>query len=61
MYSLNDLSLEIDQVIEQMDSAARLHPDWITQAVLNRHPDSHGADRDFYTVVGRAGGRGPEQ
>ena len=61
MYSLNDLSLEIDQVIEQMESAPRLYPDWITQAVLNRHPPIDGADRDCCTVVGRAGAHGPEQ
>lgn len=56
MYSPADLQQEIEKVIEHMEAqnAARLHPDWITQAVMNRHPDVDGEDADFYQCCSRA-------
>lgn len=55
MYSQTDLSREIDDVILDLESsgAPRLHPDWITQTVLDRHADIEGEDADFYLCVGR--------
>lgn len=56
MYSLKDLTAEIEQVIEDFENhnERRLHPDWITTAVMNRHPDVEGADADFYRVMSRS-------
>ena len=56
MYSLTDLQHEIEKTIERMEAQneARLHPDWITQAVMNQHPDVDGGDADFYECCSRA-------
>jgi len=57
MYSLSTLNQEIQTVIEEMESHSRLHPDWITQAVIARHPDVDGNDSDFYQCCTRSGVR----
>jgi len=56
MYSTADLTAEIELVIEQLEAnhARKLHPDWITQAVMYRHTGIDGEDADFYQCVGRA-------
>lgn len=56
MYSLKDLTTEIEQVIEDFDARneRRLHPDWITTAVMDLHQDVSGDDADFYRIVSRA-------
>ncbi len=54
MYSLSDLTTEIEHVIETMEGEPRLHPDWIAQAVMQRHPCIEGEDREFYFMLARA-------
>ena len=54
MYSLSDLKQEIEQTIHSMESQSRLHPEWITQAVMSRHSDLDGEDSDFYQCCTRA-------
>lgn len=56
MYSTADLYREIDEEIVSLESqnAPRLHPDWIAQSVLARHPDIAGDDTAFYVCAGRA-------
>lgn len=56
MFTTAQLTQEIEQVIRTLedDNARALHPEWITQAVVNLHPDVDGADADFWRVVGRA-------
>lgn len=58
MYSLNDLTNEISQILSEMESESRWHPDWITQKVINLHPDIEGKDKDFYTITSRTMIRG---
>jgi hypothetical protein len=55
MYSMSDLTSEIEQVVEGLEhmAAPRLDRDWITQAVMAKHPDVEGADADFYACVSR--------
>lgn len=55
-YTSAQLTQEIEQVIAQFEaeSARALHPEWITQAVVQRHPDVAGVDAEFWRVVGRA-------
>lgn len=55
-YTFAQLTQEIEQVIEQFEAsnARSLHPDWITQAVVDRHLEVDGEDADFWRVVGRA-------
>lgn len=54
MYSLSDLKQEIEQTISAMESQSRLHPEWITQAVMSKHSDVEGNDTDFYQCCARA-------
>ena len=54
MYSLSDLKQEIEQTIHAMESQSRLHPEWITQAVMSKHSDVDGDDCDFYQCCARA-------
>jgi len=56
MYSMNDLTVEIEQIIEAFEQTneRRLHPEYITNAVIDRHPDVSGADAEFYRVMSRA-------
>jgi hypothetical protein len=48
MFNTNDLNCEIDEVIEA--TVGKKHPDWITEAVMQRHNPPDGEDRDFYLV-----------
>ncbi len=55
MYSATDLTREIEQAIEQFENASerRLHPEWITQSVMERHTAIDGDDCDFYRLTAR--------
>lgn len=57
MYTLSELTREIEKTIEYFETQneRRLHPDWITQSVIDSHPDIEGDDSDFYRCVSRAG------
>jgi hypothetical protein len=52
MFEPNQLAQDIEQAIASMQG--RKHPEWITQAVCDKHRDINGADADFWTVAGRA-------
>jgi len=56
MYTFKDLTVEIEQVIADYEAKGerRLHPDWITQSVMDLHPNVDGEDADFYRIVSRA-------
>jgi len=51
MFEPSQLAQDIEQAIESM--RGNKHPDWITQAVCDKHRDVHGVDAEFWTVVGR--------
>lgn len=55
MYSMSDLSVEIEQIVEGLEhmNAPRLDRDWITQQVMSQHADIDGEDADFYCCVSR--------
>lgn len=55
MFTISDLTQEIEQVIQQFEvvNSRKLHPEWITQAVVDLHRDVDGADADFWRLVGR--------
>lgn len=53
MYSTSDLSKEIDEEIARFDHESVLRPDYITNAVMQRHPDIDGEDASFYAVLCR--------
>lgn len=54
MYSLSQLNQEIRVLVDaRVQAHAAIHPDWITQEILNGHPDIDGVDSDFYLCVGR--------
>ena len=54
MYSMRDLTTEIEQVLEEMKGNSVWNPQWVTQAIINKHDDIDGSDKDFYTIIGRA-------
>lgn len=56
MYSLKELTAEVDVIIDRLQSedAPRIHPDWITQEVMGAHQGIEGEDCDFYLCTGRA-------
>lgn len=55
MYTMSDLTAEIEGVIEDLErnQASRLDRDWITQQVISQHPDVEGDDADFYACITR--------
>lgn len=54
MYSLKDLTQEIEELVEERrQCGGDLHPDWLTQEILSRHSDITGADADFYQCCAR--------
>jgi hypothetical protein len=54
MYSLSQLTQEIRALIDaRIQSKHAIHPDWITQEILNNHADVDGEDSDFYLCVGK--------
>lgn len=54
MYQYAQLTHEIGDIVSALRQAKReLHPDWITQEVMNNHPDVDGADADFYLCVSK--------
>jgi len=60
MYAYSDLRVEIEQQIEELraEHSPVLNPDWITKAILNRHPDLSGGDADFFAYNAREYVRG---
>ena len=60
MYAYSDLKQEIEHEIEGLRAGHSpvLNPDWITKAVLNRHPDLSGGDADFFAYNAREHVRG---
>jgi len=56
MYSQTDLTREINELILAMQerNEPRMHPDWITQEIMLRHPGIEGEDSDFYTLTARS-------
>ena len=52
MFDTNDLSGEIDRVIDA--TVGKKHPDWITEAVMLKHPAPEGDEADFYLCCARA-------
>lgn len=55
-FTLADLNREIDAVVEGAVARrdAVLHPAWLTQAVMARHPDISGGDADFAVCAAQA-------
>lgn len=54
MYSLSQLTQEIRAVVDgRIRQKQIIHPDWVTQEILNRHREIDGGDTDFYLCVGR--------
>ncbi|MEK7888261.1 hypothetical protein AAB992_14170 [Burkholderia contaminans] len=51
MFSRPDLTREICAVIGV--TIGRKHPDWITEAVMKRHPVPPGVDGEFYVFAAR--------
>lgn len=49
MFSRPDLTREICAVIGV--TIGRKHPDWITEAVMKRHPVPPGVDGEFYVLL----------
>ena len=54
MFSMKDLSTEIESEIEALNAngPVLMHPDWITLAIVSRHRNISGNDCDFWTVTG---------
>ena len=54
MYSVSQLTQEIRSVIDQrIEKKQPIHPDWVTQEIINRHSEIMGDDTNFYLCVGR--------
>lgn len=54
MYSISQLNQEIRTLVDaRIQAKCAIHPDWITQEILNNHPDVDGDDSDFYLCVGK--------
>ncbi|MFP4895779.1 hypothetical protein [Paraburkholderia sp. EG304] len=51
MFNSNDLNREIDEVI--VLTVGKKHPDWITEAVMQRHVALEGEECEFYLVCSR--------
>ncbi len=46
-----DLRAEVEELIHSgIDAGQPMQADWITHAVVERHPDLHGGDKDFYVT-----------
>ena len=54
MYTFSELTAEVQSVLESLDDEPRWSAVWITQEVLNRHPDIDGNDSDFYVCMTRS-------
>jgi hypothetical protein len=56
MFTPAQLTQEIEKVIERFEAekSRALHPEWITQAVVDLHLSIEGADTDFWRLCGRA-------
>ncbi len=54
MYSFAELQREISKVIDQKRALKeKLHPSWITTAIMESHSDITGVDADFHKCCSR--------
>lgn len=50
-YSITDLTNEINEIVNAIPDTVPSDPRWISQTVINRHPDIQGSDKDFYLLT----------